>query len=161
MAGCNHLSGMTLLLERSHSKTCSMLDTAWQGKFCKQERIPWSPGGKLLNMQSQGHSSWLESPSSHHLQFYSSPPQRALTGWIIPAGPRAPQMVSQLERCSRQRPCFEGPTFRQQERKRENTRLKSAQTHSAGPKPPAVGFIQGLKHFSGTLCHRSVGTNKR
>lgn len=43
---------MILLLESSHSKTCSMLDTEWQGKFCKQERILWLPAGKLLKMQS-------------------------------------------------------------------------------------------------------------
>lgn len=43
---------MILLVETSHSKTCSMLDIERQGKFCKQERIVWLPAGKLVKMQS-------------------------------------------------------------------------------------------------------------
>lgn len=34
-------------------------------------------------------------------------------------------------------------------------------THWGHLKPPAGGFSQGLKQFSVTLCHRSVGTNKQ
>lgn len=40
-----------------------MLDTEWQGKFCKQDRTAWLPAGKLLK---------------------DAEPQTSLHGWKTP-----------------------------------------------------------------------------